>query len=159
MNRRLIGYAIVLLATIATTAAAADTSVPAAATAAYPIPAGPFKPDMDSLKQYQCPDWFRDAKFGIWAHWGPQAVPMDGDWYARGMYEEGNKHYKHHLENFGHPSQHGYKDIIPLWRAEKWDPERLMGLYKKAGAATSSAWAATMTTSTCGTPSSIPGTR
>ena len=100
----------------------------------YPIADGPFKPDMDSLKQYQCPEWFRDAKFGIWAHWGPQAVPMDGDWYARGMYEPGNKHYKYHLEHYGHPSEFGYKDIIPLWKAEKWDPDRLMQLYKKAGA-------------------------
>ncbi len=99
-----------------------------------PIAEGPFKPDMESLKQYQYPDWFRDAKFGIWAHWGPQAVPMDGDWYARGMYEEGNKHYKYHTQNYGHPSEFGYKDIIPLWKAEKWDPERLMALYKKAGA-------------------------
>jgi alpha-L-fucosidase len=89
---------------------------------------------MDSLKQYQCPDWFRDAKFGIWAHWGPQAVPMDGDWYARGMYEPGNKHYKYHLAHYGHPSEFGYKDIIPLWKAEKWDPDRLMQLYQKAGA-------------------------
>ena len=95
---------------------------------------GPFKADMDSLKQYRCPDWFRDAKFGIWAHWGPQAVPMDGDWYARGIYELGNKHYKYHLEHYGHPSKFGYKDIIPLWKAEKWDPDRLMQLYKKAGA-------------------------
>ena len=89
---------------------------------------------MDSLKQYKCPDWFRDAKFGIWAHWGPQAVPMDGDWYARGMYEQGSEHYKYHLEHYGHPSKFGYKDIIPLWKAEKWDPDRLMQLYKKAGA-------------------------
>jgi alpha-L-fucosidase len=99
-----------------------------------PIAAGPFKPTMDSLKQYQCPEWFRDAKFGIWAHWGPQAVPMDGDWYARGIYEQGNGHYKYHLQHYGHPSKFGYKDIIPLWKAEKWDPERLMQLYKKAGA-------------------------
>ena len=89
---------------------------------------------MDSLKQYKCPDWFRDAKFGIWAHWGPQAVPMDGDWYARGMYEQGSSHYKYHVEHYGHPSKFGYKDIIPLWKAEKWDPDRLMQLYKKAGA-------------------------
>ena len=74
----------------------------------YPIADGPFKPSMDSLKQYQCPEWFRDAKFGIWAHWGPQAVPMDGDWYARGMYEPGNKHYKYHLAHYGHPSEFGY---------------------------------------------------
>ena len=100
----------------------------------YPVADGPFKPSMDSLKQYQCPDWFRDAKFGIWAHWGPQAVPMDGDWYARGMYEPGNKHYKYHLAHYGHPSEFGYKDIIPLWKAEKWDPDRLMQLYQKAGA-------------------------
>ena len=99
-----------------------------------PIAEGPFKPTAESLKQYQYPDWFRDAKFGIWAHWGPQAVPMDGDWYARGMYEPGNKHYKYHLEHYGHPSEFGYKDIIPLWKAEKWDPDRLMKLYKKAGA-------------------------
>src|SRR5262245_58846776 len=98
-----------------------------------PIAPGPFKPEMDSLQQYRCPEWFRDAKFGIWAHWGPQAVPMDGDWYARGMYEEGSGHYKYQLEHYGHPSTNGYKDIIPLWKAEKWDPDRLMSLYKRAG--------------------------
>jgi alpha-L-fucosidase len=108
--------------------ASADNAAP------LPVAEGPFKPTMDSLKQYKCPDWFRDAKFGIWAHWGPQAVPMDGDWYARGMYEQGSKHYKYHLEHYGHPSKFGYKDIIPLWKAEKWDPDRLMQLYKKAGA-------------------------
>jgi alpha-L-fucosidase len=99
-----------------------------------PIAEGPFQPTADSLKQYHYPDWFRDAKFGIWAHWGPQAVPMDGDWYARGIYEPGNGHYKYHLEHYGHPSVFGYKDIIPLWKAEKWDPDRLMSLYQKAGA-------------------------
>ncbi len=110
--------------------AAQTTNVPVAT----PIAPGRFKPTAESLAKYQCPEWFRDAKFGIWAHWGPQAVPLDGDWYARGMYEPGNGHYKHHLENYGHPSTNGYKDIIPLWKAEKWDPDRLMALYKKAGA-------------------------
>ena len=95
---------------------------------------GPFTSDWETLKTYECPEWFRDAKFGIWSHWGPQSVPMDGDWYARNLYKEGNRQYKHHLENYGHPSERGYKDIIPLWKAEKWDPERLMALYKKAGA-------------------------
>jgi alpha-L-fucosidase len=99
-----------------------------------PIAPGPFEPTMASLTNYSCPDWFRDAKFGIWAHWGPQAVPMDGDWYARGMYEPGNGHYKYHTNHYGHPSEFGYKDIIQLWKAEKWDPDRLMQLYKKAGA-------------------------
>jgi alpha-L-fucosidase len=102
--------------------------------AKLPITDGPFKPTMESLQQYKCPEWFRDAKFGIWAHWGPQAVPMNGDWYARGMYEQGSGHYKYHIDHYGHPSQFGYKDIIPLWKAEKWEPDRLMALYKKAGA-------------------------
>jgi alpha-L-fucosidase len=103
-------------------------------TANLPVADGPFKPTMESLKNYQCPEWFRDAKFGIWAHWGPQSVPMDGDWYARGIYEQGSGHYNYHLEHYGHPSVFGYKDIIPLWKAEKWDPDRLMRLYKRAGA-------------------------
>jgi alpha-L-fucosidase len=98
------------------------------------IAPGPFQPDMQSLQGYTCPDWFRDAKFGIWAHWGPQAVPEEGDWYARKMYEEGSPVYASHLAKYGHPSEHGYKDIIPLWKAENWDPDRLMSLYKKAGA-------------------------
>lgn len=95
---------------------------------------GPFQADPGSLKTYRTPDWFRDAKFGIWSHWGPQAVPRAGDWYARNMYVYGTGQYKHHLEKYGHPSKHGYKDIIPLWKAEKFDPEALMALYKKAGA-------------------------
>jgi alpha-L-fucosidase len=94
----------------------------------------PYKPNDESLKQYQCPEWFRDAKFGIWAHWGPQAVPRQGDWYARRMYQEKDPAYKYHLEHYGHPSVFGYKDIIPLWKAERWDPDKLMELYKKAGA-------------------------
>jgi alpha-L-fucosidase len=93
-----------------------------------------FEPTLDSFKQYQYPEWFRDAKFGIWSHWGPQAVPRQGDWYARLMYEEGSADYKYHVEHYGHPSKFGYKDIIPLWKAERWDPEKLMKLYKKVGA-------------------------
>ena len=100
----------------------------------YPIPTGPFRPTWESLKQYRCPDWFRDAKFGIWAHWGPQSVAEEGDWYARNMYIQGSPQYQYHVAHYGHPSKFGYKDIIPLWRAEKWDPDRLMALYRKAGA-------------------------
>jgi alpha-L-fucosidase len=99
-----------------------------------PVSEGPFKPTDESLRQYRYPEWFRDAKFGIWAHWGPQAVPRQGDWYAKRMYQETNPAYKYHLEHYGHPSEFGYKDIIPLWKAERWDPEKLMELYKKAGA-------------------------
>ena len=96
--------------------------------------AGPFQPTAASLKSYQVPDWFRDAKFGIWSHWGPQAVPRAGDWYARNMYIWNSPQYNHHVKNYGHPSKVGYKDIIPLWKAEKFDPEGLMAMYKKAGA-------------------------
>src|SRR5688500_14737957 len=99
-----------------------------------PITGGAFKPTADSLKTYQTPAWFRDAKFGIWAHWGPQAVPRSGDWYARFMYVPGHPHYAHHLKRYGHPSERGYKDILPLWKAEKFDPEALMDLYVAAGA-------------------------
>ena len=107
---------------------------------AKPVPAkieiadGPFKPTFESLKQYKCPEWFRDAKLGIWAHWGPQAVPMNGDWYARAMYEQGSDHYNYHVAHYGHPSKFGYKDLVQLWKAENWDPDQLVGLYKKAGA-------------------------
>ncbi len=93
-----------------------------------------FSATFESLKTYEMPDWFRDAKFGIWAHWGPQAVPRQGDWYAREMYQEGSADYKYHLAHYGHPSKFGYKDIIPLWKAQKWDADKLMALYKKAGA-------------------------
>ena len=99
-----------------------------------PISDGPYKPTDVSLSQFQYPEWFRNAKFGIWSHWGPQAVPRQGDWYARRMYLEKDPAYKYHLEHYGHPSVFGYKDIIPLWKAEKWDPDKLMELYKKAGA-------------------------
>jgi len=100
-----------------------------------PIAPGKFQPTWDSLAQYQgAPDWFRDAKFGIWAHWGPQCQPEQGDWYARGMYEEGSDQYRAHIEKYGHPSQFGFKDVIHQWKAEKWDPERLVSLYKRTGA-------------------------
>lgn len=95
---------------------------------------GRFEPTVESLKTYRTPDWFRDAKLGIWAHWGPQAVPRQGDWYARFMYVPGHPHYDHHLKTYGHPSEFGYKDIVPLWKAEKFDPEALMDRYAAAGA-------------------------
>ena len=87
-----------------------------------------------SLNGYRIPDWFRDAKFGIWAHWGPQSAIEDGDWYARNMYMQGSDQYLYHVETYGHPSKVGYKDLVDIWKAAKWDPEHLMSLYKKAGA-------------------------
>lgn len=95
---------------------------------------GPFQPTWESLQQYRCPEWFRDAKFGIWAHWTAQCVPEQGDWYARQMYEQGNPDYNYQVAHYGHPSKVGFKDIDHIWHAENWDPERLIALYKKAGA-------------------------
>ena len=106
----------------------------AAQTAALEIQKGPFQGTRESLKNFRIPDWFRDAKFGIWAHWGPQSAPEDGDWYARNMYIEGNPTYKFHVEHYGHPSKFGFKDVVPTFKAESWDPEHLMDLYQKAGA-------------------------
>jgi alpha-L-fucosidase len=95
---------------------------------------GPFAPTWESLKQYRCPEWFRDAKFGIWACWSPQCVPEQGDWYARNMYLQGSAQYNYHVATYGHPSKFGYKDLINLWRGEHWDPEADMKLYRDAGA-------------------------
>ena len=94
-----------------------------------------FQPTWESLERnYRCPDWFRDAKFGIWAHWSAQCVPEQGDWYARNMYIQGTPQYDHHLKTYGHPSKSGFMEIDHLWKAEHWDPEKLMNLYKRAGA-------------------------
>ena len=98
------------------------------------IAKGPFEATYESLRQFECPQWFRDAKLGIWSHWGPQAVPMFGDWYARNIYVEGSDQYRHHLRMYGHPSKVGYKDLAPLWQAENFDPDGLMKLFVKAGA-------------------------
>jgi alpha-L-fucosidase len=99
-----------------------------------PKSTGAFHPTRESLSAYEVPRWFRDAKFGIWAHWGPQSAIEDGDWYARNMYIQGQPQYQYHLEHYGHPSKFGYKDTIRDWKAAKWDPEHLMSLYRKAGA-------------------------
>ena len=94
-----------------------------------------FEPTWDSLSaNYRAPEWFRDAKLGIWAHWSAQCVPEQGDWYARNMYIQGDPDYEHHLRNYGHPSQSGFMEIDKLWKAERWDPEALMRRYVAAGA-------------------------
>ena len=95
---------------------------------------GKYEPTWQSLGQHRVPEWFRNAKFGIWAHWGPQCVEGSGDWMARSMYMEGSAEYRHHLENYGHPSEFGFKDVLPLFKAEKWDPDKLVALYKQTGA-------------------------
>ncbi len=99
-----------------------------------PIAAGPFKADWNSLTNYVTPEWFRDAKFGIWAHWGPQCEPEHGDWYARSMYEQGSSDYKSHLAEYGHPSTNGFKDVIHQWKAANFNPDKLLKFYKENGA-------------------------
>lgn len=96
--------------------------------------AGPFQPTLESLAGFEVPDWFRDAKLGFWSHWGPQSVPRYGDWYARHMYREGSDQYLYHLRTYGHPSRFGYKNLVALWKAEKFDAEGLMDRYVAAGA-------------------------
>ncbi|MCX6634080.1 MAG: alpha-L-fucosidase [Acidobacteria bacterium] len=113
-------------------------TVPAIRLTAQPsgieITKGPFTGTRESLKAYRVPDWYRDAKFGIWAHWGPQSAAEYGDWYARNMYMEGSRQYKYHVQTYGHPSKFGFKDVIATWKADKFDPDYLMQLYRKAGA-------------------------
>jgi alpha-L-fucosidase len=121
------------MAALARSLSAAEERPPV--TTSLPVAAGPFQPTWESLRQYQPPEWFRDAKFGIWAHWNAQSVPEMGQgWYAAWMYNQGGREYKYHVAHYGHPSKFGFKDIINLWHAEKWDPEKLIALYKKAGA-------------------------
>lgn len=107
---------------------------PIAAPPGFGVAKGPYQPTWESLAAYRVPDWYRDAKFGIWAHWGPQCQPEMGDWYAQRMYQERNAAYRFHVEKYGHPSRFGFKDVIHEWKADRWEPEKLMALYKRAGA-------------------------
>ena len=97
--------------------------------------AGPFRPDWESLQAYQIPDWYQDAKFGIFIHWGVYSVPAFGsEWYPRLMYVQGSDEYKHHLATYGTQDKFGYKDFIPRFKAENFDPAAWARLFKEAGA-------------------------
>jgi alpha-L-fucosidase len=104
----------------------------------FPMATGPFQPTWESISQNYTdyPSWLREAKFGIWVHFGPQATGMSGDWYARRMYVEGETAYKNHLRDFGHPALpgNGYKDILRNWNPIKLNPDQLVKLYHSAGA-------------------------
>lgn len=107
-------------------------------TASYPVIAQPkpgvFKQDWEKLKQ-EVPDWFQDAKFGIYFHWGVYAVPAyNSEWYSRGMYQPGSKSNKYHVTNYGTPEKFGYKDFIPLFKAEKFNADEWVDLFVRAGA-------------------------
>jgi len=101
-----------------------------------PIASGPFEPTWESIeKNYPGePAWLREAKFGIWVHFGPQAAGESGDWYARKLYTEGTTAYKNHLKKYGHPSESGYKEVLRDWNPTKLDPAALTKMYQAAGA-------------------------
>ena len=101
----------------------------------FKVPEGPFQPTWESLEHYVVPEWYLDAKFGIFIHWGLYSVPaFRNEWYSRNMYLQDQPEYKHHLETYGPHKQFGYKDFIPKFTAEKWNPEQWAELFKKAGA-------------------------
>jgi alpha-L-fucosidase len=94
-----------------------------------------YEATWESLKQYRVPKWYRDAKFGIFVHWGVYSVPAFGnEWYPRQMYLEGTEEFKHHIETFGPQARFGYKDFVPLFKGERFDPEAWAALFKQAGA-------------------------
>jgi len=99
------------------------------------IAQGPFSDNWESLKAFQPPQWLKDAKFGIFIHWGAYSVPaFENEWYPRNMYEQGSKAYKHHLETYGPHKDFGYKDFIPMFKAERFDAEEWADLFEKSGA-------------------------
>jgi alpha-L-fucosidase len=105
-----------------------------------PTAQGPYQPNWESIARFKCPEWFADAKFGIWTCYSPVSIGYgtehghSGQQYYSRLYWEGSPEHKGHIERYGHPSQFGYKDIIPLWKAEQFDPDALMKLFKDAGA-------------------------
>lgn len=101
-----------------------------------PIADGPFEPTWESIeKNYPGePAWLREAKFGIWVHFGPQSAGESGDWYARHLYKPNHVAYKNHLNRYGHPSEEGYKEVLRDWNPTKLDPATLTDIYKDAGA-------------------------
>ena len=99
------------------------------------IEQGPFKDNWESLCAFEVPKWYRNAKFGIFIHWGVYSVPAyDSEWYSRNMYVQGSKAYEHHLKTYGKQSEFGYKDFIPLFKAENFDPDKWADLFARAGA-------------------------
>ena len=96
---------------------------------------GPYRADWQSLEKYEVPDWYKDAKFGIFIHWGVYSVPAFGnEWYPRNMYRPDSDEYKHHLSTYGPQAKFGYKDFIPMFKAEHFDPAAWARLFKEAGA-------------------------
>lgn len=100
-----------------------------------PLFDGPFTPDWHSLERFAVPRWYQDAKFGVFIHWGPYSVPAFGnEWYSRNMYVKGSPEFEHHVAKWGPQSRFGYKDFIPLFRAERFDADEWIDLFAAAGA-------------------------
>lgn len=96
---------------------------------------GEFKDDWSSLSAYCLPEWYRKAKFGIFIHWGVFSVPaFANEWYSRNMYVQGSNEFEHHVKTYGKHTDFGYKDFIPMFKAEKFSPDEWAELFKKAGA-------------------------
>lgn len=96
------------------------------------IAAGPYKPDWHSLAAYEAPKWFRNAKFGIFIHWGIFSVPAhNNEWYSRNMYIQDMEEWEWHRKNFGEHTKFGYKDFIPMFTAPKFDPKQWQSYSKK----------------------------
>ena len=94
---------------------------------------GPYRPDWESLQKYEAPEWYRDAKFGIFIHWGVYSVPAFGsEWYPRMMYVKGSPEYQHHIATYGPQDKFGYKDFIPMFKAEHFDPAAWAELIQKS---------------------------
>ncbi len=94
-----------------------------------------YQPNWESLSQYTIPRWFMDAKLGIFIHWGVYAVPaFSNEWYPRNMYRRGTPEFEHHRAVWGAHRDFGYKDFIPMFKAEHWDPAAWVQLFQEAGA-------------------------
>src|SRR5690349_8041687 len=94
-----------------------------------------YQPTWDSLQQYRVPLWYRDAKFGIFIHWGVYSVPAFGnEWYPRQMYLQGTEEFQHHVATFGPHAQFGYKDFVPRFKGENFNPAAWAALFRQAGA-------------------------
>lgn len=95
----------------------------------------PFEPTLESLQKYNVPEWYKDAKFGIYTHWGPYAVPaFSNEWYPNHMYYPEHEAFQHHKQTWGDQSEFGYKDFIPMFTAERFDPDRWADIFKRSGA-------------------------
>lgn len=99
------------------------------------IEKGKFKDNWESLSQYRVPQWYKDSKFGIFIHWGLYSVPaFASEWYSRNMYIQGSAEFEHHIKTYGRHKDFGYKDFIPMFKAERFSPDKWAQLFKDAGA-------------------------